>query len=271
MRTKSTLTKADAVVSVLILLVLLASLGAVGSSGRRRAKETVCLANLRHWGTVFQGLAQENDGRFFTPFHAYGYWWPMQLEPELQDWKKNRTWLCPEADEPSYDELGSAKGSGPFYAWGIYKDPMTVENGICGSYGINGYVIPTPANRFEAGVYEGGVSTDNGWLTPNVSDTDKIPLFIDALRFDLWPLESHAPAASEFAAWSSNHMARCAINRHNGAVNSLFLDFSARKVGLKELWTLKWHRSFNTAGPWTSAGGVQPDDWPEWMRDFKDY
>jgi hypothetical protein len=24
-------------------------------------------------------------------------------------------------------------------------------------------------------------------------------------------------------------------------------------------------------GPWTKAGGVQPDDWPEWMRGFKDY
>jgi hypothetical protein len=42
-------------------------------------------------------------------------------------------------------------------------------------------------------------------------------------------------------------------------------------VGLKELWTLKWHRSFNTAGPWTKAGGVSPEDWPEWIRPFKDY
>ena len=27
----------------------------------------------------------------------------------------------------------------------------------------------------------------------------------------------------------------------------------------------------NTAGPWTKAGGAQPDDWPQWMRKFKDY
>ena len=38
-----------------------------------------------------------------------------------------------------------------------------------------------------------------------------------------------------------------------------------------ELWTLKWHRNFDTTGPWTKAGGVQPADWPEWMRRFKDY
>lgn len=62
----------------------------------------------------------------------------------------------------------------------------------------------------------------------------------------------------------------------------LFRDWSVRKVGLKELWTLKWDgrkfhtnkwydRKFDTSGPWTLAGGVQPEDWPEWMRGFKDY
>jgi len=61
------------------------------------------------------------------------------------------------------------------------------------------------------------------------------------------------------------------IDRHNGGINSLFLDFSVRKVGLKELWTLKWDKEFDTAGPWTRAGGVLPEDWPQWMRSFKDY
>jgi len=61
------------------------------------------------------------------------------------------------------------------------------------------------------------------------------------------------------------------INRHDGFVNSLFMDWSVQKVGLKELWTLKWHRSYNIAGPWTIDGGVKPGDWPKWMRKFKDY
>jgi len=61
------------------------------------------------------------------------------------------------------------------------------------------------------------------------------------------------------------------IDRHNGSNNHLFMDWSVRKVALKELWTLKWHREFSTHGPWTRAGGVQPSDWPEWMRQFKEY
>ena len=45
-----------------------------------------------------------------------------------------------------------------------------------------------------------------------------------------------------------------------------FLDWSVRKVDLKELWTLKWHKTYMTDGPWTRAGGVTADQWPEWMR-----
>jgi prepilin-type processing-associated H-X9-DG protein len=66
-------------------------------------------------------------------------------------------------------------------------------------------------------------------------------------------------------------MARCCINRHKGFLNSAFCDFSVRKVGLKELYTLKWHRTFDTSGPWTLAGGAQSGDWPQWIRQFKDY
>ncbi len=43
------------------------------------------------------------------------------------------------------------------------------------------------------------------------------------------------------------------------------------KVELKELWTLKWYRTCDTAGRRTGAGGDRPDDWAEWMRHFKDY
>jgi len=46
---------------------------------------------------------------------------------------------------------------------------------------------------------------------------------------------------------------------------------SVRKVGLKELWTLKWHRTYNVNGPRTKAGGATPGKWPEWMRHYKDY
>ena len=50
----------------------------------------------------------------------------------------------------------------------------------------------------------------------------------------------------------------------NGVVHKM-------KMGLKELYTFKWNRSFDTGSIWTAAGGVRPGDWPQWMKEFKDY
>ena len=74
-------------------------------------------------------------------------------------------------------------------------------------------------------------------------------------------------------------MARYCINRHNGYVNGLFCDWSVRKVGLKELWTLKWHRNFDINGPWTIAGfngnvtacAAAWDGAAPWMKNFPEY
>jgi hypothetical protein len=49
------------------------------------------------------------------------------------------------------------------------------------------------------------------------------------------------------------------------------MDMLGHAVGLKELWTLKWWPGYNTHGPWTKAGGVKAEDWPQWMRSFKEY
>ena len=68
-----------------------------------------------------------------------------------------------------------------------------------------------------------------------------------------------------------NAMNRFCVNRHDGATNGVFVDFSVRKIGLKQLWTLKWHRNYDTMGVWTMAGNAQPSDWPAWMKNFKDY
>jgi hypothetical protein len=261
--------RSDVAVLLISAAALMGSLSAIGPAGRRRAREVVCQYNLRQWGDIFQGYLQRNDGEFFTGDSPAGYWWVNELDNEHKDWKQTKIWLCPEADKPSIDENGNRSDiSAIFAAWGIYRGADSGPNGLAGSYGLNGYAVDIPMS----GSYEGGVRGSDGWRNfDTVPNADKVPLFIDALRFDLWPLHSDPPAANEFAAWGANSMARCCINRHSGAVNCLSADWSVRKVALKELWTLKWHKSFNTAGPWTRAGGVTATDWPEWMRDFEDY
>jgi hypothetical protein len=95
-----------------------------------------------------------------------------------------------------------------------------------------------------------------------------IPVLLDSTRPYGHPKDYHLPPRREGSGFEIGHFC---INRLNEHINSLFLDWSVRKVGLKELWTIKWHMQFNTAGPWTKAGGALPEDWPYWMRGLKDY
>jgi len=271
--------KGFTLIELLVVIAIIALLMSILMPALKRVKDQArtvgCLANLKQWGFICAMYTEDNDGKFWSGVDEQGYYWPWQLEERYKDWKQNKIWFCPTATKPIIDEHGNeAPTLNIFNAWGIYRGNeggyRAGINGIAGSYGINGYVLTIPVN----GIFEGGRAAADGWRTPNVAGAANVPLFVDALRFDLWPLATNTPADNEIAAWATgpgNNMARCCINRHNGYVGCLFLDYAVRKVGLKELWTLKWHKSFNTTGPWTSASGVQSSDWPEWIRPMKDY
>ena len=150
-----------------------------------------------------------------------------------------------------YDEGGRV----PFGAW-------RTSFGDAGSYGANGYIINSPAELD----YQLGRPTKYNWRTNLVKGAANIPLFLDALWVDGWP--EHFDDPQTFEEWwqdemGSNEMRRFCGNRHNGFVNCVFFDFTVRRVGLKELWRLKWNRAYNV--------NVDPPDWPPWMKEFKDY
>ncbi len=65
-------------------------------------------------------------------------------------------------------------------------------------------------------------------------------------------------------------MQKVCIDRHNAAINMLFMDFSVRKVGLKELWTLPWHREWSQYLQQYGLPTVwnDPDHWMYNMKDF---
>ena len=262
----------ELLVVIAIIAILLAILMPALSKVKEQARTTGCLANLRQWNLVTSFYTEDNDGKFWSGFGNKGYWWIHQLDKRTLSWKTNKTWFCPTATKPIRDEHGvQAPTFNIFNAWGIFDHQQSgatnVSEGIAGSYSLNGYILTIPIDSN----FEGGVPATDGWRSPNVANAGQVPLFLDALRFDLWPLENQRPAETEYAAWSGNNMGRCCINRHQGFVGCSFMDFSARRVGLKELWTLKWHRKFNTAGPYTLAGGVQTSNWPDWIQSFKDY
>lgn len=271
--------KGFTLIELLVVIAIIALLLSILMPALRKVKEQArmiaCLGNLRQWNLIFSMYLEDNSGKFFTGFGNNGYWWIAQLDDRYESYKQNELWFCPKSTQPQYDEHHNfTQRLNIFSAWGIYtRDFRGVSDlcwdGISGSYGLNSYLLDNQAPPSHT--FEDNIQVANFWKTPHVRNAANIPLMAEALRFDLWPQDNEGPADNEFAAWTANHMGRCCINRHNGFESVSFCDFSARKVGLKELWTLKWHRTYNTAGMWTLAGGVTADMWPDWIRPFKDY
>lgn len=172
----------------------------------------------------------------------------------------NEMWLCPEAVKPQATGGMPAIGSSPYVAWEYEGD--------VGSYGLNGWVLNPPSGVTD--VYSRSPVSDF-WRTNLVKGASNIPVFADMWLVDAWPKQIDTPSLTEqcpgdLPTFTTNEMQRVCVNRHNMNVNAVFMDWSVRKIGLKELWTLKWNRSYNVNGPWTKIGGVWDEDWPTWLR-----
>jgi prepilin-type processing-associated H-X9-DG protein len=178
--------------------------------------------------------------------------------------------LCPKARKPGTSPYGGNEGSA-FGSW-------TFSSGLTSSYGFNTFAT---GYRWVGKYWDAPSSRSCYWRILSMSAAGHIPAAFDCI--EAWAPDesltslvaprdgSGTPRPSEDIGRNWTYSCPICINRHEGGINMAFLDGSARKVGLKELWTLKWHTKYNTANEWTKAGGVQPGDWPEWMRKFKDY
>ena len=249
----------------LLMSILMPSLQRV----KNKAKTIACRSNLKQWTVYFTMYTNDNNGSFQAGVGSgHIYHWMNALRHYYRNDPKMR--CCPTAMKPLIDENNRMTAQwNVFSAWGRFWGEGYDAAGEYGSYGINGWV-ENPPPEYKT-VYE-GFETVNNWRTPNVNSAGYVPLFMDALRFNIFPRHIDTPPPIEDMAWASmEHMRRICINRHDECINMAFLDWSVKKAGLKELWTFKWHRAYDISGPWTIAGGVQSSDWPEWMRSFKDF
>ncbi len=256
------------VISIVVLLMalLLPALQRV----RKQARAMVCQTNLKQWGTILALYTEDNQGRLLeTPSDILWFLRGSSViegdpnKPRVyQDINAKGIALCPMAVRSGgHIGFGTSSGSqyrivgtngSTFKAWEI-TSPLPPFR--C-SYGFNKDLL--------------GIRAFNNTDIFSLRGRANIPTLLDSQSFLVFP--PYYPPMREFREFEDNsYQINTCINRHNGHINILFLDWSVRKVGLKELWTLKWDSDWDTAGRWTKAGGVQPEDWPEWMRSFKDY
>jgi len=273
-RRTSGFTLIELLVVIAIIALLMSILMPALQRVKFQARSVVCISKLKQWGLFFSMYAEDYDGRFMKGFEdrPTANRWVYALG-DYYKWDDEFT-CCPNATKPWMDEFGvdsGAEGSdvGATMAWG-YSDQGHWAKPMKGSYGINGWVVDPDPGDEQPHTERGG--PECFWRGPAVAGAGYVPLFTEAKRYNGMPLHYDTPPDTNGARWENeSQLGRFCMDRHDGFAGCLFMDFSARKVGIKELWTLKWHRKFSQAGPWTIGGGVQATDWPDWMQSFKDY
>ncbi len=263
----------ELLVVIAIIALLMAILMPALSRVKQQARTVVCLANLNQWGLMFAMYCGDNNAYFFTgelngsrSGMGSGEFWRETMRPYTKDFS-DKMWLCPQARRPR------SQGNIPQGAWSNVA--WETSNDI-GSYGLNGWILNIKASIQSGNRNDGWGRTpaDWHWGTSEVKGANNVPVFTGSWWVDSWPRESDQPpqsGAGPADTPNTNEMNRVCVDRHNAFLNCLFADWSVRKIGLKELWILKWSRGYDVSGPHTKAGGKNPGDWPAWMRHYKDY
>jgi len=273
--TKCAVRKGFTLVELLVVIAIIALLMSILLPTLARAKKqaagAACMVHLKQWALMFAMFTSDHDGYLPASVCSDDAYYLIAMLPYLGAEKnvgsKGRdVFLCPLArNSRNPDSCNRCPGT-TYSAWGPFDPAATGswwDTGAMGSYGLNDWC----ANPPEDCSFWGQPHKD-AWRTPDVRSADNIPLFLDCLYTDGFPRHDDEPPAypDQYDSWSYNAMKMFCIDRHGGYVHGVFLDFSVRKIGLKELWKLKWHRRYNLNWPAPDWRSLAP-----WMNKFKDY
>ncbi|MHC4587339.1 MAG: type II secretion system protein [Planctomycetota bacterium] len=249
----------ELLVVIAVIALLTAILVPTLQRVRNQARAVVCRAHLKQWGTVLALYVEDNEGRipakrFLDPIWFFrGSWLPEgnpNRPPVYHELTTKGIACCPMAVNvgkrfmqmtwedvlPFYDEEWTVVTRDTFTtfgAWEVVSPPPRFR----GSYGFNRTGRDGPNTLRNVWDRKSGVETHLAKGRAN------IPVILDCRRWIGEHNNGEPPPLREGAGEPHNF----SINRHNGYTNCLFLDWSVRRVGLKELWTLKWDEQADTA------------------------
>ncbi|MHC4132132.1 MAG: prepilin-type N-terminal cleavage/methylation domain-containing protein [Planctomycetota bacterium] len=282
----------ELLVVIAIIALLMSILMPALRNVRDQAKNSMCMQRLQQWGVMYNMYASEYDGKLmgWAEYAWYGgefvehAWVPM-----MYDYAKSfDMYLCPSATrlwgygegwgkpDSAWDFQFIVQGEPSAGEWFPYYMVGTPPNQVYsyGSYGKNEFVAD--------GEPWGDEPEGSPWhfKTIRARGIANIPLQGDASWAAGFPtiydepsdIREHQPicgCGGEINRWN--------MDRHNMSVNFVFLDWSVRKVGNRQLWSLTWTRQKAPDGsPGWGNMSIVPDwtditIWPEWMQIAKNY
>ena len=267
-RNKSGFTLIELLVVISIIALLVSILMPALGRARDSARATVCLTHLRQCHSILQFFGNDHNNMFPDAdwdndgkSDPHGQWWiqpmyPYSDEPEI--------FVCPKTTrKPVLDakELTYVPDPDKYLEFWATRAPWDKFPGVAGTiaYGSlapNGWIMDGREGDW-------GGDAELMWQNLDVPRASEVPMFLDCRWVDAWPRDTDTPRTAEGVPGGGS-LNNFLINRHNGHINAVFCDGSARKVGLKALWSLKWHKGFKLNNPLSRSDAV----WPDWMDSF---
>lgn len=272
----------ELLVVIAIIGLLIAVLLPALQAAKKQAQAIICKSNLHQWGLIWKLYTDDYDGYFSE---GEGVNWPRgEWVVGLWDYYEDRQRLltCPSATKPL---PGYKPDPTRVYHWGGPNNTYLVADALdpdgkynIASYGMNNWVFDR--RRFLPDDDLQNRLNRNHWGRMDVKGASQVPLFLDAMwrgggpdygntnkiippdYNGQWGTNSDLSGTATGYGYEMKHFC---VDRHSEGVNCVFFDLSTRKVPLKHLWKLKWHREFPTNG-YPANGG----SWPAWMRSMKE-
>ncbi len=257
----------ELLVVISIIALLMSIMVPALSKIKGQAKKIVCMSRLRQWAMPIQMYTSENNGKFNKVKHSgmgnqcenpYGTFSGIYKD----FWTKNpEMLLCPNATKTIQEGPSDLGNVAQIYSQVKQKLNTKIDYKFSYTYS---YFCHFPPKRNGPPYYE------LYWRSTEQRSAEKIPMWgcgrspgAFPYRQDEPPMYSgQPPINSGNRNGGGAHMRKYCVDRHNKAVNLLFMDFTVRSVRLKKLWYLKWHREYDVPN---SASDLRIR-WPDWLK-----